>query len=204
MKKVYFIICVIFCFILTSCNLKKDIISNAKEIIEQDSSDEISIYSCVYNRENQMAYVKFHSDNNGNDEALIDFENNKIYYESVYSSINENDYDKIIEYGDYATNIYQIQSSSEDWKEIEISKWYKQNQNQRHMSVGDSIEKVTDTFNNEYKMSDNNYCVLFNESQEDPMNEQKDDSWIWINYLTENDTIVRIQIYNVKFGANLN
>lgn len=122
MKKVYFIICVIFCFILTSCNLKKDIISNAKEIIEQDSSDEISIYSCVYNRENQMAYVKFHSDNNGNDEALIDFENNKIYYESVYSSINENDYDKIIEYGDYATNIYQIQSSSEDWKEIEISK----------------------------------------------------------------------------------
>ena len=72
------------------------------------------------------------------------------------------------------------------------------------MSVGDSIEKVTDTFNNEYKMSDNNYCVLFNESQEDPMNEQKDDSWIWINYLTENDTIVRIQIYNVKFGANLN
>ena len=72
-------------------------------------------------------------------------------------------------------------------------------------TVGDSIEKVTDTFNNEYKMNDDNYCVLFNESQEeDPMNEQKDDSWIWINYLTENDTIVRIQIYDVKFGANLN
>ena len=69
-----------------------------------------------------MAYVKFHSDNNGNDEALIDFENNKIYYESVYSSINENDYDKIIEYGDYVTSIYQIQSGGEDWKEIEISK----------------------------------------------------------------------------------
>lgn len=72
------------------------------------------------------------------------------------------------------------------------------------IAVGDSIEKVTDTFSNEYKMSDNNYCVLFNESQEeDPMNEQKDDSWIWINYLTENDTIVRIQIYDVKFGAKL-
>lgn len=73
------------------------------------------------------------------------------------------------------------------------------------IAVGDSIEKVIDTFNNEYKMSGNNYCVLFNESQEeDPMSEQKDDSWIWINYLTENDNIVRIQIYDVKFGVNLN
>lgn len=72
------------------------------------------------------------------------------------------------------------------------------------ITVGDSIEKVTDAFNNEYKMSDNNYCVLFNESQEEnPMSEQKNDSWIWINYLTENDTIVRIQIYDVKFGAKL-
>ena len=73
------------------------------------------------------------------------------------------------------------------------------------IAVGDSIDKVIDTFNNEYKMSDNNYCILFNENQEeDPMNEQKDNSWIWINYLTENDTIVRIQIYDVKFGSNLN
>ena len=73
------------------------------------------------------------------------------------------------------------------------------------IAVGDSIEKVTDTFNNEYKMSNNNYCVLFNKGQEeDPMSEQKDDTWIWINYLTENDVIVRIQIYDVKFGANLN
>lgn len=123
MKKTIFFICVIFCFFLTSCNSKKtDMVDDVKKTIEQDSSDEISIYYCIYNNKNQMAYVKFHSDNNGNDEALIDFENNKIYYESVYSSINENDYDKIIEYGDYATSIYQIQSGSEDWKEIEISK----------------------------------------------------------------------------------
>lgn len=73
------------------------------------------------------------------------------------------------------------------------------------IAVGDSIEKVIDTFGNEYKINDNDYCVLFNEGQEeDPMSEQKDDSWIWINYLTENDTIVRIQIYDVKFGTNLN
>ncbi len=123
MKKVIFFICVFICFSLTSCNSKKtDIVDDVKKTIEQDSSDEVSIYYCIYNNKNQMAYVKFHSDNNGNDEALIDFENNKIYYESVYSSINENDYDKIIEYGDYSTSIYQIQSGSEDWKEIEISK----------------------------------------------------------------------------------
>lgn len=73
------------------------------------------------------------------------------------------------------------------------------------IAVGDSIEKVIDTFSNEYKINDNDYCVLFNEGQEeDPMSEQKDESWIWINYLTENDTIVRIQIYDVKFGTNLN
>lgn len=123
MKKSIYFVCIVFCFFLTSCNSKKtDIVYNAKKIIEQDSSDEISIYNCIYNNKNQMAYVKFHSDNNGDDEALIDFENNKIYYESVYSSINENDYDKIIEYGDYTINIYQIQNGNENWKEIEISK----------------------------------------------------------------------------------
>lgn len=123
MKKTIFFICVFFAFFLISCNSKKiDIVDDAQKIIEQDSSDEVSIYYCIYNNKNQMTYVKFHSDNNGNDEALIDFENNKIYYESVYSSINENDYDKIIEYGDYTTSIYQIQREDEDWKEIEISK----------------------------------------------------------------------------------
>ncbi len=69
-----------------------------------------------------MAYVKFYSDKNGNDEALIDFKNNKAYYESIYSSISKDDYDKITEYGDYSINIYQIQNGSEDWKKIEISK----------------------------------------------------------------------------------
>lgn len=123
MKKCVYIIFVFLCIFLTSCNSKKtDIIDNAKKMIEQDSSDEVSIYYCIYNNKKQMAYVKFHSDNNGNDEALIDFENNKIYYESVYSSINENDYDKIIEYGNYTISIYQMQSGDEDWQEIEISK----------------------------------------------------------------------------------
>ena len=61
-------------------------------------------------------------DSDGNDEALIDFKNNKIYYESVYSSIDENDYSKLIEYGDYIASVYQIQSNNENWHEIEILK----------------------------------------------------------------------------------
>ena len=71
------------------------------------------------------------------------------------------------------------------------------------IAVGDSIEKVIDTFDSEYKMNDNNYCVLFNGNQEeDPMSTQKEDSWIWINYLTEDENIIRIQIYDVKFGTH--
>ncbi|MDO5803848.1 MAG: hypothetical protein Q4P35_01880 [Clostridia bacterium] len=123
MKKIIFFICIFFCFILTSCNSEQtNIIKSAQKAIEQDSSDKISIYNCIYNDKNQMAYVKFYSDKNGNDEALIDFKNNKAYYESIYSSISKDNYDKIIEYGDYSINIYQIQNGSEDWKKIEISK----------------------------------------------------------------------------------
>ena len=46
--------------------------------------------------------------------------NVSIYYESVYSSIDKNDYDKIIEYGDYTTAIYQIQNNDKQWSELPI------------------------------------------------------------------------------------
>ena len=69
------------------------------------------------------------------------------------------------------------------------------------IAVGDPIKKVIDTFNNECKIGDYIYCVLFNKNQEeDPTNSQKDDSWIWINYQTENNKIVRILICDVKFN----
>lgn len=71
------------------------------------------------------------------------------------------------------------------------------------IAVGDSIKKVINTFDNEYKMSDNSYCVLFNGNQEeDPTNTQKENSWIWINYLVDDGNIVRILIYDVEFGIN--
>ena len=46
-----------------------------------------------------------------------------ILYESVYSTIKEDDYEKIIEYGDYTVLKYQITMSGSDgdWEEQDIS-----------------------------------------------------------------------------------
>ena len=71
----------------------------------------------------------------------------------------------------------------------------------KQIAVGDSIKKVINVFDNEYKIGDNRYSVLFNGTQEeDPANAEKDNSWIWINYITDGDKITRIMIYDVKFG----
>lgn len=71
------------------------------------------------------------------------------------------------------------------------------------ITVGDSIEKVINTFDDEYKMTDNSYCVLFNgDQEEDPMNTKKESSWIWINYLMDDENIICIKIYDVEYGIN--
>lgn len=116
---------IIYIFIITlslcGCgNSSKNIVEKSKKMIENDLSNSISIYYCAYNEDSNLVYIKFHSDELGNDESLIDFDNNKIYYESVYSSIDKNDYDKIIEYGDYTTAIYQIQNNDKQWSELLI------------------------------------------------------------------------------------
>lgn len=121
-KKIASIIYV-FIIALSLCgcgNSSNNIVEKSKKIIENDLSNSVSIYYCTYNEDSNFAYIKFHSDELGNDESLIDFSNNKIYYESVYSSIDKNDYDKIIEYGDYTTAIYQIQNNDKQWSELPI------------------------------------------------------------------------------------
>lgn len=71
------------------------------------------------------------------------------------------------------------------------------------ISVGDSISLIEDTFNNEYKI-DNKYMVIFNNTtEEDPTNKNKEDNWIWINYITDGSQITKIQIYDVKFGNEM-
>lgn len=101
-------------------NSSNNIVEKSKKMIENDLSNSISVYYCTYNEDNNLVYIKFHSDELGNDESLIDFNNDKIYYESTYSQINKNDYDKIIEYGDYSTAVYQIQNNDKQWSELPI------------------------------------------------------------------------------------
>lgn len=71
------------------------------------------------------------------------------------------------------------------------------------ISVGDSVSLIEDTFTYEDKIG-NKYMVIFNgTTEEDPTNQNKEDSWIWINYITDGSQITQIQIYDVKFGREM-
>ena len=121
MKTKLILLFVIISITLSACSSgnKIDIIS--KNLINEDLSDDISINKCLYNEESNAVYVKFYSFEHGNDEAIILLDDNSIFYSSVYSTIKEDDYDKIIEYGDYTLMMYEIASDSEDWVEVELS-----------------------------------------------------------------------------------
>ena len=71
------------------------------------------------------------------------------------------------------------------------------------ISVGDRIDKIEESFDNEYQ-NGNNYMVLFaNNTEEDPANPNKEDTWIWITYFTDGSKITSIQIYDVLYGSKL-
>lgn len=71
------------------------------------------------------------------------------------------------------------------------------------ISVGDSTEKIEESFDNEYQ-NGNNYMVLFaGGTEQDPANPDKEDIWIWITYFTDGSKITSIQIYDVKYGSEL-
>lgn len=71
------------------------------------------------------------------------------------------------------------------------------------ISVGDKISLIEDAFAYEYKI-DNKYMVIFNGTmEEDPTNQNKQDNWVWINYITDGSQITKIQIYDVKFGSEM-
>lgn len=71
------------------------------------------------------------------------------------------------------------------------------------ISVGDSTEKIEESFDNEYQ-NGNNYMVIFNNGiEEDPTNPDKEDTWIWITYFTDGSKITSIQIYDVRYGSEL-
>ena len=73
----------------------------------------------------------------------------------------------------------------------------------KQISVGDDISLIEDTFIYEYKI-ENKYIVIFNGTiEEDPTNQNKQDGWLWINYITDGSQITQIQIYDVKFGREM-
>lgn len=73
----------------------------------------------------------------------------------------------------------------------------------KQISVGDDISLIEDTFIYEYKI-ENKYIVIFNGTiEEDPTNQNKQDGWLWINYITDGSQITKIQIYDVKFGREM-
>ena len=121
MKTKLILLFVIISITLSACSSgnKIDIIS--KNLINEDLSDDISINKCLYNEESNAVYVKFYSFKHGNDEAIILLDDNSIFYSSVYSTIKEYDYDKIIEYGDYTLMMYEIASDSDNWVEVDLS-----------------------------------------------------------------------------------
>ena len=121
MKTKLILLFVIISITLSACSSgnKIDIIS--KNLINEDLSDDISINKCLYNEESNAVYVKFYSFEHGNDEAIILLDDNSIFYSSVYSTIKEDDYDKVIEYGDYTLMMYEIANDNEDWVDVELS-----------------------------------------------------------------------------------
>lgn len=121
MKTKLILLFVIISITLSACSSENKIEITSKSLINEDLSDDISINKCLYNEESNAVYVKFYSFDHGNDEAIILLDDNSIFYSSVYSTIKEDDYDKIIEYGDYTLMMYEIASDSDNWIEVELS-----------------------------------------------------------------------------------
>ncbi len=70
----------------------------------------------------------------------------------------------------------------------------------KSISVGDSIDKIEDNYEYEYKTG-SYYNVVFNGKIEDDLaNKNKEDNWICITYYTDNNIITSIQIFDVKYG----
>ena len=121
MKTKLILLFVIFSITLSACSSGNKIDITSKNLINEDLSDDISINKCLYNEESNAVYVKFYSFEHGNDEAIILLDDNSIFYSSVYSTIKEDDYDKVIEYGDYTLMMYEIANDNEDWVDVELS-----------------------------------------------------------------------------------
>lgn len=120
MKRAKLLIIIFTIFLVASgCGSNKEnIYTISKSIIDKDLSDDVSVHNCYYCEDKNASYITFYSFNHGEDDAVILLDSNSIYYGSVFSQIDDDDYDKIIEYGDYTLYSEQVTSGDEDWIEI--------------------------------------------------------------------------------------
>lgn len=73
----------------------------------------------------------------------------------------------------------------------------------KQISVGDDVNKIKKAFNYERKIG-NDYNVIFYENtEEDPTNENQEESWTSIFYITDGSKITGIQISDVKYRRTL-
>lgn len=74
----------------------------------------------------------------------------------------------------------------------------------KSISVGDNINKIEESIENVEIPKKNYYRVLFNgSSEEDPTVQNKEEDWLWVNYITDGTYITRIMIYDVKYGQEM-
>lgn len=102
---------------LCSC-ITNNKVKVSENIISKDLSSEVTIDTCLYNEEYNAIYVEFYSSRYGDDDAIILLDDESIFYTSVYETIPEDDYAKIIEYGNYAIMRYKLISDGEGWEII--------------------------------------------------------------------------------------
>lgn len=73
----------------------------------------------------------------------------------------------------------------------------------KNISVGDNINKLKKSFTHITNIGDN-YSVLFDgEKEVDPKNASVENDFIWLNFTTDDGTITKIAIYDVKFGKEM-
>lgn len=74
----------------------------------------------------------------------------------------------------------------------------------KNISVGDSIDKVIESFEHEDSVDNRMYSTIFNDGiEEDPMSQNKEDDWLNIHYATDGNIITHILISDVSWGTKL-
>ena len=105
-------------------NKKNAKVEKVRELLKNKTNEEIVISDFWVHEDNITVFVKFSHNSYNNDFALINLNEKTMYLESDYEKLDENDYSKIIEYGDLTLTIFTYQDKmgrlGEKWTKIKI------------------------------------------------------------------------------------